>query len=93
MKEARLGETRVAATPASVAQLCQLGYDVVEPGAGARSEVPDAAYVGAGAIVGDPLVAEIVLGVNPPSTEQLDRLAQGATLISLLASARRGAGR
>lgn len=88
LKEARPGETRVAATPASVAQLCQLGYDVVvEPGAGARSEFPDAAYVGAGATVGDPLVAEIVLGVNPPSTEQLDGLAQGATLISLLAPA------
>ena len=56
VKEARTGETRVAATPATVAQLLKLGYDVVvEPGAGAASSFPDAAYVEAGATIGDPL--------------------------------------
>ena len=40
LKEALPGETRVAATPATVAQLLALGYDVVvEPGAGARVEL------------------------------------------------------
>ena len=54
LKEALPGETRVAATPATVAQLRGLGYDVVvEPGAGAASSFPDEAYVEAGATIGD----------------------------------------
>ena len=54
VKEARPGETRVAATPATVAQLLKLGYEVVvEPGAGAASSFPDEAYVEAGATIGD----------------------------------------
>ena len=49
LKEARSGETRVAATPATVGKLVKLGYDVVvEPGAGAASSFPDEAYVEAG---------------------------------------------
>ena len=40
LKEARPGETRVSATPATVVQLLKLGYDVVvEPGAGEASTV------------------------------------------------------
>jgi NAD(P) transhydrogenase subunit alpha len=85
VKEARPGETRVAATPATVAQLLKLGYDVVvESGAGEASSFADKAYVEAGASVGDPFAAEIVFGVNPPSREQLDRLKPGSTLIALL---------
>ena len=50
LKEATRGETRVAATPATVKQLVALGYDVVvDAGAGAASSFPDAAYVEAGA--------------------------------------------
>jgi NAD(P) transhydrogenase subunit alpha len=85
LKEAEARETRVAATPATVAQLLKLGYDVVvEPGAGDASSFADDAYEEAGASVGDPLSADIVFGVNPPSKEQLDGLKEGATLISLL---------
>ncbi len=85
LKERRPGETRVAATPATVTQLRSLGYDVVvEPGAGAASSFPDAAYADAGAAVGDPLAADIVFGVNAPSGEQLDGLRDGATLVSIL---------
>jgi NAD(P) transhydrogenase subunit alpha len=85
IKEARPGETRVAATPATVTQLVKLGYDVViEPGAGALSSFADEAYVEAGATIGDAVVADIVLGVNAPSTEQLDAMKPGATLVSLL---------
>src|SRR4051794_30999335 len=51
--ETRPGETRVAATPASVKQLRGLGYDVVvEAGAGARASFPDEEYAAAGARVG-----------------------------------------
>jgi NAD(P) transhydrogenase subunit alpha len=86
LKEARAGETRVAATPVSVTQLLKLGYEVViEAGAGSASSFTDEAYKEAGAAIGDPFTAEIVFGVNAPSSDQLDRLNKGATLISLLA--------
>ena len=66
-------------------QLIKLGYEVVvESGAGALSSFPDQAYIDAGASVGDPLAADIVFGVDPPSKEQLDGLEHGATLVSLL---------
>ena len=85
IKESRVGETRVSATPATVRQLRSLGYDaVVEHGAGAASSFPDEAYVEAGATIGDPLAAEVVFGVNAPSREQLGGMRAGATLVSLL---------
>jgi NAD(P) transhydrogenase subunit alpha len=76
----------VSATPATVVQLIKLGYGVVvDSGAGAASSFTDAAYVEAGAEIGDATAAgDIVFGVNAPSPEQLDRLRPGATLISLL---------
>jgi NAD(P) transhydrogenase subunit alpha len=91
LREALPGETRVAATPASVARLLKLGYEVVvESGAGEASSFSDEAYVGAGATIGDPLGADIVVGVNSPSQEQLDGLRDGATLISMLSPAVNG---
>ena len=88
LKEARSGETRVAATPATVAQLLRLGYDVVvEPGAGAASSFSDDAYAEAGAAVGPVADADIVLGVNAPAGPQLAALKDGATLIALLSPA------
>jgi NAD(P) transhydrogenase subunit alpha len=86
LKEAQVGETRVAATPATVVQLLKLGYDVVvESGAGEAASFTNDAYVEAGATIGDALSADIVFGVNPPTTAQLDGLKKGATLISMLA--------
>ncbi len=85
LKEAQSGETRVAATPNTVEQLLKLGYEVlVESGAGELSSFSDAAYEAAGATIGDPFAADIVFGINAPSTEQLDRLKPHATLISWL---------
>jgi H+-translocating NAD(P) transhydrogenase subunit alpha len=85
LKEDRPGETRVAATPATVGQLLKLGYDVVvEPGAGEASSFPDAAFVEAGARIGSAVAADVVLGVNAPSSDQLDSMSSGATLVSLL---------
>jgi H+-translocating NAD(P) transhydrogenase subunit alpha len=85
LKEARAGETRVAATPTSVAALQKLGYDVVvEPGAGEGASFTDDAYASAGARMGDPLAADVVVGVNPPTLAQRDRLKPGATLIAML---------
>lgn len=88
LSEAQPGETRVSATPTTVAALIKLGYDVVvDSGAGEASSFSDAAYTEAGATIGDALAADIVFGVNAPSTEQLDAMKPGATLISLLAPA------
>jgi NAD(P) transhydrogenase subunit alpha len=87
-KESHAGETRVAATPATVAQLLKLGYDVVvEPNAGAASSFSDAAYVEAGARSGGVGEADILLGVNAPSSAQLDDLRPGATVIGILGPA------
>ena len=88
VRESKPGETRVAATPATVVQLLALGYDVVvDPGAGAGASFPDDAYVAAGATLGDAVTADVVLAVNALSTEQLDRMRPGATLVGLLAPA------
>ncbi|MFE5708377.1 Re/Si-specific NAD(P)(+) transhydrogenase subunit alpha [Rhodococcus koreensis] len=88
LKEYKPGETRVAATPATVVQLRKLGYDVVvEIGAGEQADFSNVAYAEAGATIGDPLQADIVLGVNAPASQQLDGLRPGATLVAILSPA------
>src|SRR5206468_2361352 len=52
--------------------------------AGAAASFSDQAFADAGATVGPSMDADILLGVNPPSGEQLDKLKVGATLISVL---------
>ncbi|MFT4187382.1 MAG: Re/Si-specific NAD(P)(+) transhydrogenase subunit alpha [Aeromicrobium sp.] len=90
-RETSAGETRVAATPSTVAQLLTLGYAVrVESGAGDASSFSDEAYAEAGAEIADratTLGSDIVLKVNAPSTEEIALLADGATLISLISPA------
>ncbi|HJR88873.1 MAG TPA: Re/Si-specific NAD(P)(+) transhydrogenase subunit alpha [Aeromicrobium sp.] len=89
--ESQAAETRVAGTPATVAQLIKLGYDViVESGAGAKSSFADEAFTEAGATVvsGDEAWrSDIVLKVNPPTLDEVGRLREGATLVGLLAPA------
>ena len=76
------GETRVAATPDTVARLAALGYTVVvESGAGARASFPNAAYVNSGATIVDRADAwncDVVLRINPPSPDDIARLKDGA---------------
>ncbi|TKJ32844.1 NAD(P) transhydrogenase subunit alpha [Blastococcus sp. CCUG 61487] len=90
-RETRARETRVAATPTTVTQLVGLGYDVVvESGAGEASSFPDEAYAEAGAAIGSPddaWQADVVLRVNAPAVEEISRLRDGATLISLISPA------
>ncbi len=87
-QETRPGETRVAATPATVAKLIKLGYDVVvEAGAGERSTLSDAEYARAGARIGgtyEVWKSDVVVKVEPPNDEEIDALRDGATLVSLL---------
>ena len=86
--ESAAGETRVAATPSTAAQLIKLGYQVaVAAGAGALASFPDADYAAAGATVVPPeeaWSADVVLTVNAPSDAELARLRPGATLVSWL---------
>ena len=80
-------DTRVAATPTTVAQLRKLGYHVfVETGAGLGASFDDDAYreVG-GVIVDNAWNRDIVLAVGAPSDAQLLDMRPGATLMSFLA--------
>ncbi|XAS74353.1 Re/Si-specific NAD(P)(+) transhydrogenase subunit alpha [Micrococcaceae bacterium Sec5.1] len=86
---AELGhETRVAATPVTVKQLLALGYEVVvEKGSGESASFRDEAYEEAGALIvgaDEAWGADVVLRVNPPTGEEIGRLAEGATLIGML---------
>ncbi len=87
-KETKAGETRVSATPATIAQLRKLGYDVVvESGAGGLADIADSAYVAAEAAIGDAKEvwsADIVMLVNSPTDEQLGMMKEGACLIGML---------
>ena len=88
--ESASGETRVAATPATVRQLLGLGYQVVvESEAGAASSFTDQAYLDAGAGIGDAWDADVVLKVNAPSDTEIARLREGATVAGLLAPAQK----
>ncbi|HOA89819.1 Re/Si-specific NAD(P)(+) transhydrogenase subunit alpha [Propioniciclava tarda] len=90
--ETNLGETRVAATPKTVAQLMKLGYEVIiEAGAGHKSSYRDADYEAAGAMIADKdttWASEVVAKINAPSDAEIQQLREGATLISLIAPAR-----
>lgn len=90
-RETRPGETRVAATPATVKQLVALGYDVlVESGAGERADVTDAAYAEAGATIGtadEAWGSDVVFRVNGPTLDEIGLVQDGTILVSLLAPA------
>ncbi|WP_018602837.1 Re/Si-specific NAD(P)(+) transhydrogenase subunit alpha [Mycobacterium sp. 155] len=87
-RESQPGETRVAATPQTVGQIIKLGYTVVvESGAGAASSFADSAYVAAGAEIGQPWDADVVLKVNAPSDNEIAELRDGAILVSLISPA------
>jgi H+-translocating NAD(P) transhydrogenase subunit alpha len=81
-------ETRVAATPVTVGQLLELGYEVVvEKGAGESASFRDEAYEAAGAVIvgaDEAWGSEVVLRINPPTEDEIGRLAEGATLIGSL---------
>ncbi len=91
-RESKPGETLVAATTTTAAQLKKLGYDVlVEVDAGTRADQPDSAFAAAEIAVGsaeDVWASDIVVKVNAPTAEEIGRLRSGATVISLMAPAR-----
>lgn len=84
-KESAALETRVAATPSTVAQLKKLGFEVVfESGAGEAASLTDAAYTAAGAIVADAAevwASPLIYKVNPPGEPEAAALKAGQTLV------------
>ena len=88
-KEIFTGESRVAVSPQSIAQLIKKGFREVRvsPSAGAAASFRDEDYLAAGAkIGGDPYSSDIVLKVRPPQLDshELDAMKPGSTLISFL---------
>ncbi|MDD6177276.1 MAG: Re/Si-specific NAD(P)(+) transhydrogenase subunit alpha [Succinivibrionaceae bacterium] len=87
-KESFAGETRVAATPATVLGLKKLGFTVlVESGAGALANFEDSAYVEAGAEIGkseDVWASSLIYKVLAPNDKEIAKLKEGTTLVSFL---------
>ena len=84
-KESAPGERRVALVPDVVRRLAAKGVEVVvESGAGAPALIPDRLFEQAGATVGDPWGADVVVKVAPPSDEEVGRLGSGAVLVGFL---------
>ena len=85
-RESLNGETRVAATPATVEQLKKLGFEVaIEAGAGQLSSFDDAAFAAAGAhVVAKVWDADFIFKVNAPTEAEIDLLKEGTTLVSFI---------
>src|ERR1700704_785602 len=85
VRETAPGERRVALVPETVSRLAKSGNEVtVERGAGEASSFPDRMYTEAGATIGDPYGADLVVKVQKPSEAELGRLHEGSVLIGFL---------
>lgn len=87
LKETAEGERRVALDPVSANKLTKRGLRVlVEKGAGDKAGFTDALYSGA-TLVQDPQdalsSADVLLWVQPPSLELINRLPQGAVALGM----------
>ena len=85
-RETAPGERRVALVPAVISRLQSAGLAVVvEAGAGEGAQIPDIAYERAGAAIGDPWGADVVVKVNPPTEAEVELLGSGSVLVGFLA--------
>src|SRR5262249_14395058 len=86
-KETVAGENRVAIVPDLVPKATKAGLEVrIEPGAGEAAGFSDRDYAAAGANVGGEVFesADVLLKVQPPTTEDAGRIREGVILIALL---------
>jgi NAD(P) transhydrogenase subunit alpha len=84
-RETAPGERRVALVPETVGKLISGGFDVVvEPGAGDAASFPDETYASAGATLGSPWDADVVVKVRKPDEAEAARLGDGQLLIGFL---------
>jgi H+-translocating NAD(P) transhydrogenase subunit alpha len=87
LKERRVPESRVAATPETVKRLIGLGLTVaIETGAGASTSIPDSEFAAAGAeIAADPATAltgaGVVFAVQAPLPAELALISRGTLLV------------
>ncbi|BAW04538.1 NAD(P) transhydrogenase subunit alpha [Nocardia seriolae] len=86
VRETNPDERRVALVPKIIPALLKQGVEViVEAGAGLGALIPDEAYTEAGATLGDPYAADVVVKVAPPNDAEIAKLSSGQTLIGFLA--------
>jgi len=87
-REQQPGEHRVAASPETVKKLAAVGIDiVVEHGAGIEAAISDDAFRKAGAVLEDTATtwdSELILKVQRPTDQEMDRLKEGQMLIGAL---------
>ena len=84
-RETAPDERRVALVPEAVAKLAAAGFEVVvEPGAGEAASFPDDAYREAGATLGSPWEADVLVKVRKPDEAEAARLRDGQLLVSYL---------
>lgn len=87
-KESFHGETRVAATPDTVAKLLKLGFEVaVQNNAGALASFDDASYQNAGAKIvkeKEAWGADIIFKLNAPTDAEIELMHEGQTLVSFI---------
>src|SRR3954447_1527673 len=85
-RESVVGERRVALVPKVVERLRAGGLEVVvETGAGSGALIGDEHYRDAGATIGDPWSADVVVKVNPPTPDETDLVKPGSIVIGFLA--------
>lgn len=90
IKETLEGERRIAAVPETVGKMTKAGMEVVvEAGAGEAAFISDSRMEEAGASIAPDRntvlsQADVVLKVNKPTTDEIDRMKEGAILISFL---------
>jgi NAD/NADP transhydrogenase alpha subunit len=85
-KETADGERRVAMVPDVVKRLAAKDVEVVvEAGAGEAALIPDALFEEAGAKIGDPWSADVVVKVAAPTSEEIGKLGDGSVLVGFLA--------
>ena len=84
-KEVKTHEYRVGLTPTSVREAVSHRHEViVESGAGSGIGAADPAYEKAGARIGDPWQAELVVKVKEPQAAERRKLGQGQILFTYL---------
>ena len=87
-KESLIGETRIAILPAEIKQLSSDNITfIIEASAGTGSFISDEDYSSVGAdIVSDVYSgSDLIVQINPPSKEELSKIKDGTSLVSLLA--------
>ncbi len=90
LKETDSGETRVAIVPKSISKLAKLGFEVIiEKEAGKHAAFTDSDYTDTGASIANSSkeaieAADVIVKINPPSSDDLANLKKGQVWISQL---------